>query len=361
MENVMMLFSHCIIVKGSARSAICDLQRNNVHLIPHTLADLFVAGRYLLPAKTAQELEAESTGVFNEYLSFLLERELVFYGTPDDLECFPQLSEKWLFPAHISHCILDGPAVCSYFNASFLNQLEALCCNFIQFRFFEIVSFTALNNLLELIDPSQIKSVEILLPYNRSDTVFHEKARDLVAAYRKISHLTITGADKKELYQEGSYGMGYIFKTNERIDSRLHCGIISDRLFSVNIPTYTESLHHNTCLNHKISIDTEGNIKNCPSIQESYGNISDTTLEEALNKPGFKKYWNISKDRISVCKDCEFRHVCTDCRAYLEHPEDAYSKPLKCGYNPYTCTWEEWSTHPMKQKAIDHYGIRNTI
>jgi hypothetical protein len=38
-----------------------------------------------------------------------------------------------------------------------------------------------------------------------------------------------------------------------------------------------------------------------------------------------------------------------------------YSKPLKCGYNPYTCEWEEWSTHPMKQKAIEYYGMQELV
>lgn len=101
--------------------------------------------------------------------------------------------------------------------------------------------------------------------------------------------------------------------------------------------------------------------KNCPSMKESYGNIKDTTLIEALEKPGFKKYWNITKDQINVCKDCEFRYICTDCRAYLEDPDDIYSKPLKCGYNPYTCEWEEWSTNPLKEKAIKHYGMEDLV
>jgi hypothetical protein len=35
--------------------------------------------------------------------------------------------------------------------------------------------------------------------------------------------------------------------------------------------------------------------------------------------------------------------------------------PLKCGYNPYTCEWEEWSTNPLKQKAIGYYGMRSII
>jgi hypothetical protein len=35
----------------------------------------------------------------------------------------------------------------------------------------------------------------------------------------------------------------------------------------------------------------------------------------------------------------KFRYVCLDCRAYLSRPEDRYSKPAKCGYDPYTTQW----------------------
>jgi len=71
---------------------------------------------------------------------------------------------------------------------------------------------------------------------------------------------------------------------------------------------------------------------------ESFGNIQDTTLEEALNKEGFKKYWDITKDQIEVCKDCEFRYICTDCRAYVEKPE----APLSFGYYSKKCVLKEF-------------------
>lgn len=140
-----------------------------------------------------------------------------------------------------------------------------------------------------------------------------------------------------------------------------HCGIINDEYFYSNIKLFSESQHHNTCLNKKIAIDKNGNIKNCPSMSENFGNIKDTSLSEALNKNNFKKYWNITKDQIEICKDCEFRHICTDCRAYIEEPDNQYSKPLKCGYNPYTNEWSEWSTNPLKQKGIEAYGLQNLI
>ena len=72
---------------------------------------------------------------------------------------------------------------------------------------------------------------------------------------------------------------------------------------------------------------------------KSYGNIRDTTLREAIEKQGFKDVWYTHKDQIEVCKDCEFRHICTDCRAYIQDPNNIYSKPAKCSYDPYTATW----------------------
>ena len=101
---------------------------------------------------------------------------------------------------------------------------------------------------------------------------------------------------------------------------------------------------------------------------ESYGNINDIALVEAIDIADFKKYWNVSKDHIEVCKDCEFRYVCTDCRAYTEKPHDIsgpestnLAKPLKCGYDPYTGEWADWSTNPLKQKAIEFYGMQDMI
>jgi SPASM domain peptide maturase of grasp-with-spasm system len=92
-------------------------------------------------------------------------------------------------------------------------------------------------------------------------------------------------------------------------------------------------------------------------MKKSFGNVKDTKLEDAILKKNFKELWNITKNDIKVCKDCEFRHMCTDCRAYIEDPKDRHSKPLKCGYDPYKCEWEDWSVNPHKQKVIKYFGV----
>ena len=103
------------------------------------------------------------------------------------------------------------------------------------------------------------------------------------------------------------------------------------------------SFHYNSCLYKKLYVDTNGEIGNCPST-EKFGNISDLTADEICQLSGntrFTKLWYITKDRIEVCKDCEFRYICTDCRCFITDEKNIYSKPKNCKYNPYQAEWEE--------------------
>jgi len=72
---------------------------------------------------------------------------------------------------------------------------------------------------------------------------------------------------------------------------------------------------------------------------KNYGNIEKLSLKEVSLREDFQKIWSINKDQIEICRDCEFRHICTDCRAFLKDSNNTYSKPLKCSYNPYTSKW----------------------
>lgn len=148
-----------------------------------------------------------------------------------------------------------------------------------------------------------------------------------------------------------------IIHQEEHIDSKLHCGIISKEYFLLTREFYIEGQHRNTCLNEKISIDVNGEVKNCPSMIDSYGNIMNDNLMKILNNESFRKHWNITKDQIHVCKDCEFIYVCTDFRAYVEEPSDIYSKPLKCGYNPYEGRWDEWNKDSKKRDILANYNL----
>jgi len=265
------------------------------------------------------------------------------------------LDRFWDTPFEITNSIMDLNSESSHDYISFLDQLEELNCRHLEIRFFD-TSAKELEIILQDIKHSNsiIHFVDVVSSMKFEDFKYFE---ELIKVYPRLLCVTILDSDKNKIIFPVVQGRGEIVHTVQSIPSNNHCGKISTINFAVSIKNFTESLNHNSCLNRKISIDTEGNIKNCPSMSQSFGNIKDTTLQEALDYPNFKKYWNVTKDKIAVCKDCEFRYICTDCRAYVENPEGDYSKPLKCGYSPYTNKWEEWSTNPLKQKAIEFYGM----
>ena len=75
-------------------------------------------------------------------------------------------------------------------------------------------------------------------------------------------------------------------------------------------------------------------------MQKSYGSIQDTEINQVLEDGKIQDLWKINKDEIHICKDCEYRYCCTDCRVFIDDSEDIYSRPSKCKYNPYQGLWE---------------------
>jgi radical SAM protein with 4Fe4S-binding SPASM domain len=63
-------------------------------------------------------------------------------------------------------------------------------------------------------------------------------------------------------------------------------------------------------------------------------------LEDVIRTDRFQELWRINKDVVDVCRDCEFRYICTDCRAYTQ-TGGYYSKPRKCNYDPYEAKWSD--------------------
>ena len=258
---------------------------------------------------------------------------------------------KYINRSIITNAIIEIGDLLDYRNL-FL-QLDQLRVQAIEIR-----NFNDSGNLLKLIDDFKglsVGHIDIITAY---ETELLQQVKE--KNERRIKLLHFFNAPKDEENHIENIDLYVIYNSIKKMNNA-SCGCISSNNFNLTSNSYIESLEFNSCLNRKISIDARGNIKNCPSMRESFGNIKDTTLAEAIEKTGFKKYWDINKDKIHVCKDCEFRHVCTDCRAYVEDTKDILSKPLKCGYNPYKGEWSEWSTNPLKQNAIDFYEMRENL
>lgn len=360
------LFTNCKLCKGANRSAIYDFQVNAIHLIPNSLYDILSNPKYTQWDDVKADFEPKYHQIIDEYYCFLKSKGLIMeMEEMNHLNHFPNLNDNWESSSLIENCIVDfnsdsvlisnsAEATFKYFETIVL-QLNDLLCSHIQIRMYNSTDLSIVKAILESFNHSTITNIELLVCYNSA--ISESDWISLCDENIRLTDLTIHSCLIKKNIGSTRYDTPINYITGE-IDSHLHCGKISELFFSPNHPTYAESLVNNTCLNRKISIDVDGNIKNCPSMKESFGNIRKTRLIEAYSTLGFKKYWNISKEQVIKCRDCEFRHACTDCRAFLEDPNDNYSAPLKCGYDPYSCQWEDWSNNPLKQKAIEYYCMQ---
>lgn len=357
-EPYFRLFQCCVVVDGATRSLICDLQRKDFEFIPKDLSYILrkYDGKKVSDIKKIYENKFDN--IIDEYFQYLDDNEFIFFtSTPSS---FPKMKQDFYYPFDISNAIIDlGNSSSVNYTPNAIEQLDVLKCKNIELRFFYHIRINEIKKILDTVhfQNGVLSSIGIYFPYYNIE----KKELDLfLEETSRLNYVVLHNSPCKEVYQT-THNKKHVIHITEEIINEKKCGIIDPYLFTPNIKSFTESINHNSCLNRKISIDKEGNIKNCPSMPQSFGNIKDTTLEEALNHPDFKKYWNVTKDQIAVCKDCEFRHICTDCRAYTERThfegDIDLSKPLKCGYNPYTNEWAEWSTNPLKQKAVEYYDF----
>jgi len=339
-HNYFTLFANCKIVKGIARSIIYDLQLHTFDFITNDMYDL-------INCFSGKQIEAcykyyhqDNHEVINEYFTFLLENNYILLAaTLEESKCFPELDLSYNIPSTISNAIIDlddkSFATCGMLAYErLISDLESLQCFNIQIRAFSLQTLNDLDLFLQLFENRDF-SIELILNSQQ-----HWNADDYKNFYFKFSIL-----QKMIIYDSYLQNTEVILAdfpnisfTSEMMTDTNHCGNIHPSFFSVSLDVYLEALSFNSCLNKKVGIDATGEIKNCPSLNNSYGNIIAKSIKEVVFAEEFQSVGLIKKDLISVCNICEFRYMCTDCRAFVTNP---YDKPFKCEYDPNTMTWND--------------------
>lgn len=331
--NYFKLYNSCKVVKGACNCMIYDLDRvGNSNLIPDSLYIILTefSERSIKEIKLIYENKFDIE--IDEYFSFLLENEYIFMCTKTELSNFPTLDFKWNTPNKLTNAILDYDGtvpITDYYN--FVKELSSLNCKAIEIRSFIGLTLKDLEKFLNLFELTSIQSIELV-----SKFVFMLEDKILISIQKRHPRL-----NKISLYNapidDNNLHINYYQK---KLHITSDCGEINPDYFSIEIDTFSEAQSCNTCLNKKISVDGKGLIKVCPSMKVSYGSINETSLVDVINNSKIKELWSIKKDDVEICKDCEYRYCCTDCRVFTDNPNYKYSRPSKCRYNPYIGLWE---------------------
>lgn len=327
------LFASCIPVKGAVNHVLCDLQRTFIQPIPESLYVILTEMKEMSVEEIKSIFEYQQDAQIDEYYSFLEEGEWGFWC--DDPTLFPELDLSWDSPSMFTNAIIDINKNSKHPYANIFRQLDQLGCQALQLRTYDELDEAALLNILGAIGDSRLIAIELVLKFLPAYSI--EKLECLCQQFPRISAITLHSAPSAVKHRTTNEVM--IMHTPQLVDAATHCGVVHGDYFASNLALFTEAQKHNSCLNRKISVDVNGNIKNCPSMLKSYGQISEVTFQEALAQAQFRTLWDISKDQVEICRDCEYRYVCVDCRAYTQNGE-LHAKPEKCKYDPYTSVWE---------------------
>jgi radical SAM protein with 4Fe4S-binding SPASM domain len=128
--------------------------------------------------------------------------------------------------------------------------------------------------------------------------------------------------------------------------------IITKKRFSKSLnPTLSSLLvsGHN-CFSQKIYIAHDLRVYPCPMERGTeYGSLKYNQLNQIIERSV-----PINKNTIKVCKDCEYRYACFDCRAD-RLKNDIFAKPWYCSYDPYRANWKPIDDfmHSLEQKHLN--------
>lgn len=305
------LASNCLFVKGYKKNLLIDLQNNNWYQVDFEKEKLF-----------SDELKEDVAAYLSAH-GILIDIPAKF------LKNFPKISTHYETFQHVESVIMDFDSETRYDVIETLQKLDHLNPSFLQLRYFCDYSFDEMKKVISYLNQTTIEYVEILLPFQDKWTQ-HLEENNLTLKYSKFQKIVFHSVEEKHNIKE----LKNIFYTTEKIEDHTSCGQVGYFNFSKNSNHVLKSINFNSCLYKKIGIDTKGNIKNCPSLSQIAGTVFDSKIESHTFTTS-----TIKKDNIEVCKDCEFRNICTDCRAFTDSKSRPNARPSGCDYNPYIAKW----------------------
>ncbi len=331
-KQVLKLYPNVIPVKGFNRSLLMDLQKGKPYLVPNDLIDY---------------LEQNQETLFEEYEQFILDNELGFSVENEFANCLTPLPLNYYPASKINNAILELNEHSSWNLASVLSSLDKLGTQFLEVRFLDypslLIHFSALQ---EYTNNTTIEFIQILVPFNPELKLFLEQT--LNERFLRLSKIVVYKAPSGFELKQDVYDL--VFTSQESV-SHEYCGSISADYFTINTQAYTRNQHFNSCLTHKISVDKNGFICNCPSSNKKYNHVDSVTLSEIISLNEFQELWKITKDKVLICSDCEFRWMCSDCRVFIQDQSNPLSKPSKCGYNPFISLWKDEENYLSEEEC----------
>ena len=341
------LFSDCSVVSGYRNSILLDFTRPNMtNFVPCEL-QLFIdrCENKSLGEVLSNHNDSDNQIIF-EYLDFMIKNEFGFFISKTLKDNFPAINTKLIkSPEIIDNAILEvDPENLDYLKSIYL-LLEKCLVSSLEIRV-KSLSKSHLENIINIFSYSMIQSIKIYL-YSIPKATNLEDLNKLVCKNTRIKKLIAFGGDNSRISEDKVVEIS-AKNFNEHQIVRANIINLSYHLESQNVCTYRYK---------KLYIEFNGDIKNYPNSEKIIGNIQKDKLEnliETLSAEAVENYdWYVTKDKINVCKDCEFRTVCFTNNLPVKNKLGSYLLETECTYNPYISkTKGEEGYHTLEECGV---------
>lgn len=326
--NFFKFYECCRIVQGANRSAIYDLQRGSFYFFPNTFIKILKEYEKRKVSKLFDDFSSQA-GILTKYFDFLLENELIFLT--DNPENFPPINPDFEKSLYLDFLVMEIDEL-QKFKIELLNgELDTSGVEHLVI-INSSNSIENLENVLKILYDSRIKFITYISHFYPG---LLEKVHLIKSKNERLKRVIFYNTPNNF---ESSPDKN-IELIPEDLKKLLTRRVKNMNDFILNEHAYLESLNYNLFFNRRVFIKNNGDIKPSYFHNKKHGNLEQDQLWDIILQPGFRKIWNVNKDQIEVCKDCEFRYMCPDNRIPIENDGVNYHKTL-CNYDPYSNNWQ---------------------
>jgi radical SAM protein with 4Fe4S-binding SPASM domain len=115
--------------------------------------------------------------------------------------------------------------------------------------------------------------------------------------------------------------------------------------FVADRAVFNHNRRWNACWAGKLTVTAAGDALPCVmGRSELVGNVGEKSLAAILAGPRLQALWGLTKDEVAVCRDCEYRYACGDCRPLALAEGDLHGPVSRCTYDPARGDWGRLTT-----------------
>ncbi len=314
------IHQNIFFTKGFNRTLVFDSLKSKIQFIPNDLYSILLEKNFIISKEDIDE----------DYFEFLKENSLIFTDRKKILKRFTKLSDDFSINYDIGICVIELSELTSENLVKLIeNENKYTSINQFNFIFGSYTTQSSIFNFIDFIYKYEVDLIELTF----------------IDGFSEIDFLFSSLNDINRMFVINNFLDEKIKLKDTKYSNRMHSYVdIKSLKIYTSLFSFFESNLVNIYFYNKIFIDKESNIKNSDKTSYVYGSLKELNqidFKEILKDKEFTKYWNSKKDETLICKDCEFRNLCSDNRVPHLNSKNVWTHLQECEYNPYISKWND--------------------